>query len=108
MSVSRISEEQLQRDGYLHIPVDPDIDLISEIKKLKKEKNAVILAHYYQESEIQDIADYIGDSLGLSQQAAKTEADIIVSSWVHVKAQAATILSPLTKALLLDFKAVGS
>lgn len=105
MPASKISAEQMQRDGYLHIPIDPTLDLESEIKRLKQEKNAVILAHYYQDSEIQDVADYIGDSLGLSQQAAKTQADMIVFAGVHFMAETAKILSPNKKVILPDLKA---
>ncbi|MEW6469241.1 MAG: quinolinate synthase NadA [Bacteroidota bacterium] len=96
---------EVLKKGFVDAEVDPSLDLFSEIARLKREKNAIILAHYYQDADIQDCADYIGDSLGLSQQAAKTNAEIIVFAGVHFMAETAKILSPLKKVLLPDLNA---
>src|SRR3989440_6277950 len=100
-----IAKENVDINGFLDIELNPELDLFAEIERLKKEKNAILLAHYYQEPDIQDVADYIGDSLGLAQQAAKTHADMIVFAGVHFMAEGAKILNPSKKVVIPDLKA---
>ena len=92
-------------NGFVDEPINPDLDLKSEIRLLCQEKNAVILAHYYTHGEIQDVADFIGDSLALAQWAAKTDADIIVLCGVHFMGETAKILCPDKKVLVCDLNA---
>ena len=98
-------DKNFETAGFLNIPVPNGIDLVQEIQTLKKEKNAIILAHYYQEAAIQDIADFVGDSLALAQWAAKTDADSIVLCGVNFMGETAKILSPLKRVFVPDLNA---
>ena len=97
--------QRLNRMGYLDLEIPEGLDLVSAIKRLKKEKKAVLLAHYYQEAEIQELADYLGDSLYLAQVAEKVEAETIVFAGVHFMAETAKIINPTKKVILPDLNA---
>lgn len=97
--------ELLPLKGYLSMEIPKGIDLIEEINRMRKEKNAIILAHYYQTGDIQDIADFLGDSLQLARAAEKTDADMIVFCGVHFMAETAKILNPAKKVVLPDLLA---
>ena len=100
-----MNKEEWLKKGYVTEPVNKSLNLKAEIDRLRKEKNAVILGHYYQSGEIQDIADFVGDSLALAQWAAQTDADIIVMCGVHFMGETAKVLCPEKKVLVPDFNA---
>ena len=91
--------------GFVDAPIPDNISLVEEIKRLKAAKNAVLLAHYYQEDAIQDLADYLGDSLYLAKAAAEVSSEIIVFAGVHFMAETAKIINPTKKVLLPDLNA---
>lgn len=98
-------KEKYLSKGFMDIEIDKDIDIIAEINKMRKEKNAIILAHYYQTGDIQDIADKVGDSLALSREAERAKADIILFAGVHFMAETAKLLVPEKKVLIPDLNA---
>ena len=100
-----MSKEEWLKKGFIDEPIDKSIDLKKAINELRKEKNAVILAHFYQQGDLQDIADYVGDSLALAQWAAKTTADIIVLCGVHFMGETAKVICPDKKVLVPDLNA---
>lgn len=97
--------KRLDQKGFLDLEIPEGLDLVAEIKRLKKEKKAVLLAHYYQEAEIQELADYLGDSLYLAQVAEKVVAEMIVFAGVHFMAETAKIINPSKKVILPDLNA---
>lgn len=105
MSEMVITPESVERYGFVNVDVDPMLDLPAAIRSQLEAQNGVLLAHYYQDAEIQDLADYVGDSLGLARQAAATDADVIVFAGVHFMAETAKILNPDKKVLLPDLNA---